>query len=276
MRLGGPIFAKHHDVDSWVQAVKQTGYRAVVCPLKHTASDEEVAAYKERAKSEDILIAEVGIWNNPIHPDEQTRKQALDYCKQQLDLAERIGAACCVNIAGSSAHDGGPHEHNFNADTYALIVDTTREIIDAINPQHTHFALEMMPWIVPDTADVYLQLIKDIDRDAFAVHFDPVNIITNPRLYYNNAELITECVQKLGPYIKSTHAKDIIISRDLTVHLDETMPGKGQLNYKVFLTQLNKLNPELPIIMEHLSSEEEYKQAAQHIRSVAQELNIQL
>ncbi|CAM4444877.1 sugar phosphate isomerase/epimerase [Paenibacillus tarimensis] len=48
------------------------------------------------------MISEVGAWSNPISPDEGARRKALDFCKQQLALAEEIGARCCVNIAGAA------------------------------------------------------------------------------------------------------------------------------------------------------------------------------
>lgn len=129
-----------------------------------------------------------------------------------------------------------------------------------------------MPWIFPDTADSYLALLNAIDRKAFAVHFDPVNLITSPKVYYQNGTMIKEFITKLGPYIKSCHAKDIKLNSKFTVHLDEVMPGMGGLDYPVFLRELNKLDREIPIILEHLTTKEEYKIAADFIRKIASRL----
>jgi len=74
--------------------------------------------------------------------------------------------------------------------------------------------------------------------------------------------------EKLGPYIKSCHAKDIILREDIyTPHLDETRPGLGVMDYSVFLNELSKLD-KVPLMMEHLSSLKEYRMAAEYIRSV--------
>ena len=54
--------------------------------------------------------------------------------------------------------------------TYILIVDTTRDIIDSVDPKVHSMQLEPMPWMIPDSPDSYLKLIKDIDRKAFGVH----------------------------------------------------------------------------------------------------------
>ena len=68
-----------------------------------------MAAYVRAAREADIVIAEVGAWSNPISPDEGTRQQAIRHCQEQLALADRVGARCCVNIAGSRSPDwAGP------------------------------------------------------------------------------------------------------------------------------------------------------------------------
>ena len=60
-----------------------------------------IEEYKKAAAEADIVIGEVGVWNNPMHPDPHTRKEAVEFAKRQLLLAEKIGARCCVNITGT-------------------------------------------------------------------------------------------------------------------------------------------------------------------------------
>ena len=136
-----------------------------------------------------------------------------------------------------------------------MIVQTVREIIDAVKPIRTFYTLETMPWMYPDSADSYLELIRAIDRERFAVHLDVVNLICSPQRYFANAALIRECVAKLGPQIKSCHAKDIALADRLTVHLDEVRPGLGGLDYRALLRELNGLDPDLPLMLEHLPNE---------------------
>lgn len=274
LRLGGPVFEKYQDPDGWVRAVKKLGYSAAYCPVGAEAGDEVVKAYETAAQKAGIIIAEVGAWSNPISPDGEKRKAALEKCRQQLALADRIGARCCVNITGSRGTQwDGPAAENFTEETFEMIVETTRGIIDDVKPTRTWFALETMPWAYPDSADSYVRLIKAIDRDRFAAHLDPVNLVCSPQRYYGNGRLIVECFEKLGPYIKSCHAKDIVLHPKLTTHLDEVRPGQGGLDYVTFLRELNKL-PGVPLMLEHLPSAEEYEQAAAHIRSVARELGL--
>jgi len=274
LRLGGPVFEKVKDPQAWVAALKKLGYSAAYCPVGAKASDAEVRAYEDAARQAEIIIAEVGAWSNPIASDEKMRREALEKCRQQLALADRIGARCCVNISGSRSESWhGPSARNLTPETFDMIVETTRGIIDAVKPTRTFFTLEMMPWAYPDSPDSYVQLLQAIDRKRFGVHLDPVNIVTSPQRYYGNGALIGECFEKLGPQIKSCHAKDILLQEKLTTHLDEVLPGTGGLDYAVFLKELSRF-PNTPLMMEHLSKAEEYDQAAAYIRGVAQSVGL--
>lgn len=278
MKLCGPIFAETPDATAWVAAVQRTGYGAANLPLQQTADEATVLAYLEAAAGAGIVIAEVGAWSNPIDPDPAKAAAALRHCQESLAWAETIGAKCCVNIAGSRNPGkwDGPHPENFSHDTFDLIVETTRAIIDAVKPVRTFFALETMPWIFPSSPDEYLALIRAVDRPGFAVHLDPVNMINSPERAYRTGDFIRECFEKLGPYIKSCHAKDIILREHLTVHLDECQPGLGVLDYPVYLRELARLDADIPLALEHLSTEQEYAAAAEFLRGVARQEGLSL
>ncbi len=276
VRLGAPVFTKWETAQEWTAAVKSEGYSAAYCPLTPGVPDNTVAAFENAAREANIVIAEVGTWSNPISPDDTERKKALEKCISGLALADRIGADCCVNISGSRGKEwAGHHKDNLTQDTFDLIVETTRQIIDAVKPTRTFYTLETMPWAYPDSVDSYVRLFKAMDRKKFAVHMDPVNLINNPHRYYNNAILIRDFFKQLGPHIKSCHAKDIFMQQNLTTHLDEVLPGTGVLDYTVYLTELAKLG-NAPLMIEHLKTRQEYSSAANYIRKIADENNIKI
>lgn len=277
MRLGGPVMKEFDNPEQWLTALEELDYTAAFCPVDENDSDEVIEEYKKAAAAADIVIAEVGAWSNPISPDDKTRKDAIQNCQQKLSLADKVGANCCVNIAGSCGEKwDGPHPDNLTEDTFDLIVETVREIIDTVKPVRTYYTLETMPWIYPDSAESYLRLVKAVDREHFAVHLDPVNLICSPQRYYGNGNIIQECFAKLGPYIKSCHGKDIILREKLTTHLDEACPGEGGLNYRVFLEELKQLDSDIPLMLEHLTAAEDYEKAANYVHSVAEDNHIEI
>ena len=274
VRLGGPVFGDLKDPQEWVKAVKAEGYSAAYCPVEAGAGSSIIKAFEKAAREANIVISEVGAWSNPISRNEKERNDAIKKCKDALALADQIGAGCCVNISGSRGEQwDGPDPENISPDTFDMIVQVTREIIDDVKPVRTFYTLETMPWALPDSPDSYLELIKAIDRKQLAVHLDPVNMINSPRRYYNTGAFIKECFDKLGPFIKNCHAKDIRLATNLTVHLDEVLLGTGGLDYKVFLTELSKLK-NVPLMLEHLKTREEYTLAAANVRSIAKTIGV--
>jgi len=272
MRLGGLVF-NYAGPDEWAAAHGAAGYRAAYWP--DVPKDEE-AAYMQAAQAADLVIAEVGAWSNPLDPDDEKRRSAIALCQERLATAERVSARCCVNIAGSRGEKwDGPCVDDLTEDTFALIVDTVREIIDAVKPARTYYTLETMPWMYPDSPQSYQRLLTAIDRPAFAVHFDPVNLINCPSRYFQNGTLIGEFVALLGPHIRSCHAKDILLRQTLTVHLSEVAPGEGGLDYAAYLRALATLDSEIPVMLEHLSPEQ-YPDAARHLRAIACQEGLEL
>jgi sugar phosphate isomerase/epimerase len=270
LRLGGPVFAEYDGPDEWVRALKKLGYNAAYCPVDANEDNDVVKAYENAARKADVIIAEVGVWNNPLDPDEKKRKSAFEYCCKQLDLADRIGAKCCVNVCGKR----GEGVINLTDETFDMIVEVVRAIIDQVNPKRSYYALETLPKRFPDSVDSYVRLIKAIDRKGCAAHLDPVNLINTPRRYYSNGDLIRECFAKLGPYIKSCHAKDIKMLPGFPVNLQECQPGLGELDYVTYLKEVSKLSPLPPLMLEHLQEPEEYRDAAKYIRSVAKKTDL--
>jgi sugar phosphate isomerase/epimerase len=271
MRLTAPLFRDISTPEKWLAALAEKGFTAANdFPLEAGADEGLISEFVAAAKENDIVIAEVGAWCNPLSPDADEREKAMAHCKQQLAFADRVGARCAVNIAGSrSSKWDGPHPANLKDETFDMIVDTVREIIDAVEPERAAYALEPMPWIYPHTTASYMRLIRAVEREAFAVHFDPVNMISSPEVCFYNADLIREFIGELGPWIRGCHAKDVKLGENLTVHIDECCPGDGTLDYAAYLHELDKLDPDTPLVLEHMKKEEDFDRAAAYIRGVA-------
>jgi sugar phosphate isomerase/epimerase len=135
-----------------------------------------------------------------------------------------------------------------------------------------------MPWMVPDGPDEYLQLIRDVDRPQFAAHMDFVNMINSPRRALAAEEFIEECFRKLGPYIKSTHIKDSRMHpMNLTALLEECSPGEGSLDFAKILKILDDSLPaDAPVLLEHMTTFEEYEKAYNYLAGIAGENGISI
>ena len=254
MRLGVGLDIPSDDPEILARAYISAGYTAAICPEVTIDQPERIRAIREAFGKHDVLLAELGVWNNMLHPDPKIRKANLETNVKALALADEVGVRCCVNIAGSFNPDrwDGPHPKNLSLEAFECTVENVCLILDAVKPKHTIYCLETMPWVIPDSIKSYQRLVAAIDHPMFGVHLDPVNMINSPDRFYNKAAFLRECFTQLGPKIVSVHAKDIRMEPDLTVHLQEVRPGLGRLDYGVFLLEMNKLPADTPFILEHL------------------------
>ena len=217
------------------------------------------------------MIAEVGVWRNTLASDAREHAAALAFAKNQLAFADEIGVSCCVNIVGArGARWDGAYQDNYSQQAYAEIVRAIREIIDAVQPKRTFYTIEPMPWMVPDGPDAYRRLIEDVDRERFAVHMDFVNMINSVKRCLFAEEFIAECFDTLAPWVKSCHIKDVLLEEPFTVMIREVAPGKGQLDFARVLHTIDQYLPkDMPVLLEHLPTDESYAQAYDHIAGIA-------
>lgn len=278
MRLGAQVFVENDDPETLAIAHKELGYRAAYCPEVNLSDKTRIAKIREIFATHDIVIAEVGVWNNLMDPDEEKRRANLEAMKEGLALADEIGVPGLVNIAGSfnPTNWDGPHPDNLSRRAFDLAVANAREVIDAANPRRAKLTYEMMPFCLPHNADVYLEMIQAVDRPAFGVHMDAVNFINSVEACFNSTALIEDCFAKLGPYITSCHLKDIKLQEDsATARFVEVLPGAGWFDLATYLKEIERLPHQPPVMIEHLKTKEEYDQAREYVLTLGRRLGIE-
>ncbi len=259
MRLGTSSPLAHSTPEEWIANQIKLGCTTLVFPVQSNEPEQKIIAYKEAADKAGLTIAEVGIWRNALSSDPAERKANMDYCVEQLRMADFIGARCCVNVAGAfgPVWDGG-YKANFTDEARRATVEMVKEIIDRADVKNTYFSLEPMPWMIPTGPDDYLKLIEEVDRDRFAVHMDIINMINSIDRYFNSDEFTDECTEKLGSLIKSCHVKDVHLASAYTVRLEECAPGCGEFPLRHYAEKMSSLDPDMPMILEHLQTDEDY------------------
>jgi len=269
MKLGISSRLEHTTPQDWASRHKALGLESVVFPVSCLDGEDCVMAYKKAADDAGLIVAEVGIWRNTLAADPQERRQWIDYSIQQLRMADEIGAKCCVNVVGTPygpRWDGG-YRNNFSKELWEMAISMIREIIDTARPKHTKFCIESMPWMIPSTPDEYLKLIEEVDRTEFGTHLDVVNMITSPQKYFFNDEFMHECFEKLKGTICSCHLKDIRLKEEYTFQLEECACGQGTLDLELYARLADTENPDMPMIIEHLTTDEEYAASVRYVRN---------
>jgi sugar phosphate isomerase/epimerase len=279
IRLGGhglPVGSE--DPFAFARAHRAYSYGAAYVPASLTLADAKLLADWEKAfAAEDVMLAEVGIWRNLVDRDDATRKANLDFAAEKLAVADAVGARCAVTYIGTRSKNAeyfrsGPE--NFTQEAFDEAVETCRALIDTVKPKRAKFALEMMQYSLPDTVSGYRDLILAIDRPAFAAHLDPVNLVMTPRTYWSTGALIRECFDTLGEWIVSCHAKDVTnIHHTASLEFSECQIGEGEMDYGAYLSALNRMPREVPLMLEHLEGDA-YAVARDRIFAVGDEIGV--
>ncbi len=267
MRLGGSVFYQGNDPEEYALAHVKKGYGAALCPdwisLERPA---ELENFKQVMKENDIRIAEVGAWCNPMHPDMMEAEAKIQYMIERLQLAEELEAITCVNILGTKLTENwfGAHSDGYSESFFEEAVAVSQRIIDTVNPTHTKLSFEMMPYYFLDSPDQYLRFLEAVDREAAGVHLDICNTMNQPKRFYNNAAFIKETFELLRNHIVTLHLKDIALRSDsLTVQFEEVLLGTGGIDYVTLMEEIAKLPPDVPAMLEHLKTETEYDLATE-------------
>ena len=273
MRLGISMNPPHSSPEEWEEKILELGLRTVIFPCRYDAPDSLIDRYAEICRAHDISIAEVGAWGNVLSPDPEIRCKAKQKCIRQLELADHVRARCCVNIVGTAGGEqwDGAYKCNFGAEAMKQAADSICEIISAVNPRHTCYTVEPMPWMIPTSPEEYLELIEKVNHPRFAVHMDIVNMLFTPERYFFNAEFMDRAFSVLKGRIRSCHIKDVKIGPKLTLHLDEVMCGDGNVDLKHYADLATAEDPDMPLVIEHLKEWDRYLESYKTLKRILAE-----
>ncbi len=103
MRLGAPVFASSDDPEQLARAHRALGLRAAYCPPVKLGDTDRLRAIEQAFAKHDVVIAEVGVWNNLMDPNEEKRRANVRAMCDGLALADADGGTEILAV-----HDGLP------------------------------------------------------------------------------------------------------------------------------------------------------------------------
>jgi len=176
--------------------------------------DEWLGAIHERG----LILSALSCHNNPIHPNEQTAKEADDVLRKSLKLANLLGVPAVNGFSGLPAGAPGdsmpnwvtcawpPHfldilDYQWNEKAIPYWKDLNSYAAD----QGVKVALEMHPGML--VYNVYSLLrLRDAAGDMIGANFDPSH------LWWNGVNPVA-AIRELGDAIFHVHGKDVYVDR---------------------------------------------------------------
>lgn len=263
MRLGvaGEIVPRRlHAVSSQVAAkIAALGFSGVGTHFEGDPKDlPQAELQRVRAIFADhgIRIVQSWGWQQPlVHSDESVRRAAVRTLQHAVRVAADLEADMVMTGPGSLNPRGPwwPHPENHTLATEDKLVQSLKEAVSACEVHGVPIALECHVTSTLDSPERVRRVIERVGSPWIKVNLDPVNFVRDLPTLFNTAGLLTELFDALGPYILAAHVKDVYVEDRHVIHISETVPGDGVLDFDTFFQRFEALLPDGYAIIEHLS-----------------------
>ena len=219
-----------------------------------TRIDEDLCdKIREEMGDRNITMTAIGGTYNMIHPDIQRRADGLHNLRVLASACERLGTSVITLCTGSRDPDNmwRRHPDNDSPEAWDDLVVSMRQAIQVAEEHQVTLAFEPEVANVVDSAIKARRIIDQIGSPYLKVVMDGANIFHAgelPRM----REILDEAFALLGEHIAFAHAKDL----DRDGEAGHLAAGKGLLDYDQYLSSLNDIDPDVPIILHGLSEAE--------------------
>ena len=208
---------------------------------------------REEMSVRNITMTALGGTYNMIHPDSQRRADGLRNLRVLASACERLGTSVIALCTGTRDPDNmwRRHPDNDTPEAWEDLVVSMRQAIEVAEEYQVTLAFEPEVANVVDSAIKARRIIDQIGSPYLKVVMDGANIFHTgelPRM----REILDEAFALLGEHIAFAHAKDL----DRDGEAGHLAAGKGLLDYDQYLSLLNDVDPDVPIILHGLSEAE--------------------
>jgi sugar phosphate isomerase/epimerase len=200
-----------------------------------------------------MKIAALGGQYNMIHPDLQVRLEGLQRLRILASACDRLGTSVITLCTGTRDPTSmwRRHPDNDTPEAWADLLAAMRQAVQIAEEFGVTLAFEPEVSNVVDSAQKARRLLDEIGSPHLGVTMDGANIFHAgelPRM----REMLDEAFALLGPYVAIAHAKDL----DRDGEAGHLPAGKGRLDYEHYLSLLNKLEFDVPVILHGLTESE--------------------
>ena len=187
---------------------------------------------------------------NMIHPDLQQRTDGLRRLRVLASACERVGTSIITLCTGTRDPNSmwRRHPDNDSVEAWHDLVETMHQALQIAEEYEITLALEPEVANVVDSAQKARRLLDEMSSPYLKIVIDGANIFHTGELMYMR-DILDEAFALLAEDIVFAHAKALAHDGEAG-HL---AAGKGLLDYNHYLSLLNGLEFDVPLILHGLS-----------------------
>jgi sugar phosphate isomerase/epimerase len=270
--VSGGLFPNHIDefTESHAGRVRELGYTGLFTRFDRDDPFDTTEAQCRRVRSilDDYVLTMVqSIGHRPplIHPNETIRQQGVKTLREAIRIAAALVSLSCHTGPGSLAQLGAhysdwggawdPHGDNWDPICRDQLIKSLREVAPVAEDAGVVVGMEGHILVTLDSAETMREVLDAVNSPAIRCDLDPVNWLTLHTVFRSGAA-IERMVEVLGRRIHNAHAKDVVVQKRLSLHIDEVPAGQGILDWNCFMRHMEAIGPERYLVVEHATVEE--------------------
>lgn len=208
-------------------------------------------------------------------PDPEARGRIAEKIALGADIAAGLGAQTYLLRPGSRNPAGPwtPHRDNHRPGAMERLTGTLKNIAPRLETAGVTAVVETHAISILNTPEACRALVEAVGSPRIRLVMDFVNHFESLHQVYNSRARIERIFDAMGALAPVCHVKDIAVGSGLVLHLDETVPGEGELDLAAALRRFHAHHPEGYALVEHLPPDL-IPRAAENVRRIASEAGV--
>ena len=225
----------------------------------------------------DLVQFGIGFGECLFDPDASIRQRVIEKIESGIEVARQLNAMGCLIRTGSLNPAGSyvPARENRTSEAREQLVNTLKTIAAKAEIEGVDVVIETHVLTIMGTPEINRDVLADVDSARMSVVMDYVNHFQNLDQVYDSTKRIEHIFSIMNPISILGHCKDIKMSPGLVLHIDEEIPGDGELDLATALRLWHEAHPDGYMLLEHLPNEQ-YPRAAANALEVIRANNIPL
>ena len=212
-----------------------------------------------------------------FHPDADIRKAGIASVQRGIPTAAALNAHHYLFRAGSLNPDGAwtSHRDNHLPASMERLIDTLKPIAEHAERHELTLVMETHAVSIMDSPETCREVVERVGSERLRIVMDFVNHFQTLRQVYESEARLNHIFDVMGPVAPMAHIKDISVQNGLVLHLNEEVPGEGELALGVALKRFEALYPNGYGLIEHLPAEK-IPLANTNVRRIAAENGVHI
>jgi sugar phosphate isomerase/epimerase len=168
------------------------------------------------------------------------------------------------------------HADNFTDSALDRVAQALEAPLALAEERGAKIIVEPMIHCVVNSPDSYFALKKRVQSDAFGINLDILNLFTLADMYAPTEGMKRICGALAGEY-DLVHCKDLVVTKGVHIHVDETPLGTGVADWGAVLPAIaDSLPPDGWFIYEHIKTVDDARAGNAMLRDLCREAGITL